>query len=326
MAKFDINAGIMKNQRIYFLNSHYADLSIEHEVLAGTGFELVPVKVQGEMIDQIADAAAVMTNEVPISESVAAKLSNCKVITRMGVGFDVIDVSGCRKHGIEVCYVPDYGTEDVANHAIALLFAVHRRLLPYRRSVEQGRWEYKVAGTIHLLKRLRLGVFGLGRIGSDFAGKMRIFVKDILGYDPNLSAAQLEAKGTIPSSVADIFLECEIISLHLPYTPTSHHFIADREIGLMKRQPIVINVSRGGLIDTQALIRGLRSNQLSGAGLDVLETEPEIPQELLEFENVIVTPHAAWYSVEASEKLRRTAITDILRVLSGQKPHYPVPG
>jgi D-3-phosphoglycerate dehydrogenase / 2-oxoglutarate reductase len=121
-------------------------------------------------------------------------------------------------------------------------------------------------------------------------------------------------------------LECEIISLHLPYTPASHHFISDREIGLMKRQPIVINVSRGGLIDTQALIRGLRSNQLSGAGLDVLETEPDIPQELLQLENVIVTPHAAWYSVEASEKLRRTAITDILRVLSGQKPHYPVPG
>jgi D-3-phosphoglycerate dehydrogenase / 2-oxoglutarate reductase len=316
----------MKNQRIYFLNSHYGDLSIERELLAGTGFELVPVKMQGEMIDEIADAAAVMTNEVPISEAIAAKLRNCKVITRMGVGFDVIDVPGCRKHGIEVCYVPDYGTEDVANHAIALLFAVHRHLLPYRRSVEQGQWEYKVGGTIHLLKSLRLGIFGLGRIGSDFAGKMRLFVKDILGYDPNLSGVQLEAKGTLPSSAEDIFSECEMISLHLPYTADSHHFISDREIGLMKRKPIVINVSRGGLIDTQALIRGLESNQISGAGLDVLETEPEIPQKLLQFENVIVTPHAAWYSVEASNRLRRTAITDIIRVLSGQKPLYPVPG
>jgi D-3-phosphoglycerate dehydrogenase / 2-oxoglutarate reductase len=316
----------MKNQRIYFLNSHYGDLSIERELLAGTGFELVPVKMQGEMIDEIADAAAVMTNEVPISEAIAAKLRNCKVITRMGVGFDVIDVPGCRKHGIEVCYVPDYGTEDVANHAIALLFAVHRHLLPYRGSVEQGRWEYKVGGTIHLLKSLRLGIFGLGRIGSDFAGKMRLFVKDILGYDPNLSGTQLEAKGTLPSSAEDIFSECEIISLHLPYSADSHHFISDREIGLMKRKPIVINVSRGGLIDTQALIRGLESNQISGAGLDVLETEPEIPQKLLQFENVIVTPHAAWYSVEASNRLRRTAITDIIRVLSGQKPLYPVPG
>ena len=315
----------MKTQRIYFLNPHYADLSIERELLAGTGFELVPLKVQGELIEEIADAAAVMTNETPITESLAANLRNCKVITRMGVGFDVIDVQGCRKHGIEVCYVPDYGTEDVANHAIALLFAVHRHLLQYHRSVEQGRWDYKVGGTIHLLKELRLGVLGLGRIGSDFVGKMRIFVKEILGYDPNLSAAQLQAKGAIPSSSEIIFSECEIISLHLPYSANTHHFISDREIAWMKQKPIVINVSRGGLIDTQALIRGLRSNQLSGAGLDVLENEPEIPEELFQLENVIVTPHTAWYSVEASNRLRRTAMTDIIRVLSGQKPSYPVP-
>jgi D-3-phosphoglycerate dehydrogenase len=316
----------MKKQRIYFLNPHYTDLSIEREVLAATEFELVPVKVQGELTGEIADAVAIMTNEIPITESIAAKLRNCKVVTRLGVGFDVIDVPGCRKHGIEVCYVPDYGTEDVANHAIALLFAVHRHLLPYHQSVDQGQWDYKVGGTIHLLKELRLGIFGLGRIGYDFARKMRIFVKDILSYDPNLSAAQLEAKGVIPSSAADIFSECELISLHLPYSSTSHHFISDREIELMKRKPIVINVSRGGIIDTQALIQGIRSNQLSGAGLDVLETEPEVPQELLQLENVIVTPHAAWYSVESSLKLRRTAITDVLRVLSGQKPHFPVPG
>src|ERR1700730_5392156 len=270
----------MKNQRIYFLNSHYADLSIEHEVLAGTGFELVPVKVEGEMIDQIADAAAVMTNEVPISESVAAKLRNCKVITRMGVGFDVIDVPGCRKHGIEVCYVPDYGTEDVANHAIALLFAVHRHLLQYHRSIEQGRWDYIVGGTIHLLKELRLGVFGLGRIGSDFAAKMRLFVKEILGYDPNLSKALIESKGARPSSPEEIFSGCEIFSLHLPYSPKNHHFVSNREVDLMTRKPILINVSRGGLVNTQALIRGLRTNRLSGAGLDVLETEPKVEREL----------------------------------------------
>jgi D-3-phosphoglycerate dehydrogenase len=316
----------MKNQRIFFLNPHYSDLSLEHELLAGTGIELVPIKVQGELVEQIADAAAVMTNEVPITESVAEKLVHCKVITRMGVGFDIIDVSGCRKHGIEVCYVPDYGTEDVANHAIALLFALHRHLLPYHRSVEQGRWEYKVGGTIHLLKELRLGILGLGRIGSDFANKMRVFVKEIRGFDPNLSAAQLEAKGVVPSSAADIFSECDLLSLHLPYSSTTHHFISDAEIGLMKRKPIIINVSRGGLIDTEALIRGIQSNQLSGAGLDVLENEPQVPQGLLSLDNVIVTPHAAWYSVEASNKLRRSAIADIIRVLSGQKPHYPVPG
>jgi D-3-phosphoglycerate dehydrogenase len=315
----------MKNQRIYYLNPPYPDLSIEQELLAGTGFELVPVRVQGEIIDQIADAVAIMTHEVPISESIAARLRNCKVVTRMGVGFDIIDVPGCRKHGIEVCYVPDYGTEDVANHAIALLFAVHRHLLQYHRSVEQGRWDFNVAGTIHRLKELRLGIFGLGRIGSDFAGKMRIFVKEILGYDPILSKAAIELKGARPSTPEDIFLECEIISLHLPYSPKTHHFVSDREIDLMTRKPILINVSRGGLVDTHALMRGLRTKRLSGAGLDVLETEPKVEQELLQFENVIVTPHVAWFSVEASQTLQRTAIADILRILSGQTPRYPVP-
>ncbi len=316
----------MKGQRIYYLNPPYPDLLIEQELLAGGGFELVPLRVQGEFIDQIDDAVAIMTHEIPISEPIAARLRHCKVVTRMGVGFDIIDVAGCRKHGIEVCYVPDYGTEDVANHAIALLFALHRHLIQYHRSVEQGRWDFTVAGTIHLLKELRLGIFGLGRIGSDFAGKMRVFVSEILGYDPILTNAMIEEKGAMPSSPEQIFSECEIISLHLPYSPKSHHFVSDREIDLMRRKPILINVSRGGLVDTQALIRGLRTNRLSGAGLDVLETEPKVDQELLQLENVIVTPHVAWFSVEASQKLRRTAMADILRILSGQKPRYPVPG
>jgi D-3-phosphoglycerate dehydrogenase len=315
----------VKDQRIYYLNPPYPDFSIEQELLAGTGFELVPVRVQGEIIDQVADAVAIMTHEVPITELIAARLRNCKVVTRMGVGFDIIDVPGCRKYGIEVCYVPDYGTEDVANHAIALLFAVHRHLLQYHRSVEEGRWDFKVAGPIHILKELRLGIFGLGRIGSDFAGKMRVFVKEILGYDPILSKVAIESKGARPSTPEEIFSECEIISLHLPYSPKTHHFVSNREIDLMTRKPILINVSRGGLVDTQALIRGLRTNRLSGAGLDVLETEPKVEQELLQFENVIVTPHVAWFSVEASQKLRRTAITDILRILSGHPPQYPVP-
>jgi D-3-phosphoglycerate dehydrogenase / 2-oxoglutarate reductase len=316
----------MKDQRIYYLNPAYPDLSIEHELLAGTGFELVPLRVQGEFVDQIADGVAIMTHQIPISESIPARLRKCKVIMRMGVGYDIIDVPGCRKHGIEVCHVPDYGTEDVANHAIALLFAVHRHLLQYHRSVEEGLWDFKVGGTMRLLKELRLGVFGLGRIGSEFARKMSIFVKEILGNDPNLSKALIESKGVRPSSLEEIYSECEILSLHLPYSPENHHFVSNREIDLMRRRPILINVSRGGLVDTHALIRGLRTNRLSGAGLDVLETEPKVEQELLQFENVIVTPHVAWFSVEASQKLRRTAMTEILRILSGQPPRYPVPG
>ena len=322
---FEETQQTMSSPRIYYLNPAYPDLSIEREVLAGTGFEIVAVRVQGEFVDQISDAVGIMTHEIPISESVASRLPNCKVVVRMGVGFDIVDVPGCRKHGIEVCYVPDYGTEDVANHAIALLFAIHRHLLQYHRSVEQGQWDFSVVEASHLLAELRLGVFGLGRIGSDFASKMKIFVREILGYDPNLPEATIESKGVEPSQPAEIFSSCDLLSLHLPYSAGTHHFVSDREIDLMQRKPILINVSRGGLVDTPALIRGLRSGRLSGAGLDVLETEPKVEHELLELPNVIITPHAAWVSVEASQKLRRSAITDVVRVLSGQTPRNPVP-
>ena len=208
--------GFMKDKRICYLNPPVANLSLELELLAGTGFELVPIRVRGEMIDQIADAAAIVTNDVPITETIAAQLRNCKVITRLGVGYDVIDVPACRKYGIEVCYVPDYGTEDVANHAIALLFAVHRHLLQYHRSVEQGRWDFKVAGPIHLLKELRLGIFGLGRIGSNFAGKMRMFVKEMLGCDPNLPNSVIEAKGIRPSPSKEIFRSAKLFRCICP--------------------------------------------------------------------------------------------------------------
>jgi len=152
---------------------------------------------------------------------------------------------------------------------------------------------------------------------------MRPFVAEILGYDPLTSA--LQNKGIRPSSADEIFSECEIISLHLPLSALNHHFIGDSAINKMTQRPILINVSRGGLVNTDSLIRGLRAGQLSGAGLDVLETEPSVAADLLQFENVILTPHAAWFSAEASERLRRSAIADILRVLSGQRPLHPVP-
>jgi D-3-phosphoglycerate dehydrogenase len=313
----------MSTQKIYFLNPTYTNFSVEEEILSGTGFELVPIRFDRSSIEKVSDAAAILTNTDPIGREFAERLRNCKVITRTGVGFDIIDVPACRSLGIEVCYVPDYGTEDVANHAIALLFALHRRLFQYHKSVASGIWDYRVGGEMHLLKELRLGIFGLGRIGSDFARKMKPFVGETLGHDPFVST--ISNQGIRPSSAEEIFAECELISLHLPHSNSNHHFIGDRAIDKMERKPILINVSRGGLINTDSLIRGLRTGRLTGAGLDVLETEPSVAAELLHLDNVILTPHAAWFSVEARDRLRRSAISDILRVLSGQRPIHPVP-
>jgi D-3-phosphoglycerate dehydrogenase len=313
---------------IYFLNSPYENLALEEEVLAGSIFRLVPVLVRSgeEVVQRAGDAVAIITRDVPITGEIASCLKDCKVITRLGVGYDIVDVAGCRSAGIEVCYVPDYGTEDVANHAIALLMALHRRLFLYHRDVQRGRWNFQAAGPIERLRELHLGIFGLGRIGSDLATKMKDFVKEISGCDPAFSKKQIRDKGITPRAANELFEQCDVLSLHLPYTPENHHLISEKSIGLMRRKPFLINVSRGGLVDSKALVVALRSGQIRGAGLDVLESEPDIEPGLLECENVILTPHAAWYSIQAEHQLRTKAITDVLRVLSGERPFYAVPG
>lgn len=313
--------------KIYYLNPPYADLSIENEVLSGTGIELISCTVHAEedVIKLAKEADAILTAHVPVSARIADYLRRCKVVVRLGVGYDIIDVGQCRKRGILVCNVPDYGTEEVANHAHALCFAVHRRVLEYDRSVREGRWAYQVSSPIHRLSALRAGVLGLGRIGSAFANGIKPFVRQVVAFDPFLRPEQFESKGILQTSMEEIFGTCDIISLHLPLSEKNHHLICDKTIALMKRKPILINVSRGGLIDSAALVRALRSGQISGAGLDVFEDEPHLPADFLGLENIVLSPHVAWYSEEANIQLRKSSVEEIVRVLTGNKPKNPVP-
>ncbi len=312
--------------KICYLSPPYADLSFETQLLKGSNIELVASKVKNseEALDAAKDADAVLTAVVPIGADLVAGLQNCRVIVRLGVGYDLVDLASCRKKGIQVCNVPDYGTEEVANHAVALCFAVHRRILSYDKTVRSGRWGHVLSWPIHRLSTLRVGVLGLGRIGGKFAQSIQPFVRDVVGYDPFLSSQDFEAKGIVEMSVESIFETSDIISLHLPLSKESHHFISDEAIAQMKRSPILINVSRGGLIDGVALARALENGKLSGAGLDVFENEPNVPPELVKLENIVLTPHVAWYSEESDLQLRRSAIEEIIRVLGGEPPKNPV--
>ncbi|MBV9998922.1 MAG: C-terminal binding protein [Verrucomicrobia bacterium] len=312
--------------KLCYLNPPYQDLSTEHQPLRDAGIELVPCAVHGEeeVIRAARDADAILTVTDPITARVAEALESCKVIVRLGVGYDVIDVAACRRRGILVCNVPDYGTEEVANHALALCFAVHRRIRAYDGNVRSGRWGHALPWPIHRLSTLRAGVLGLGRIGTAFAKGIQPFVREVVAFDPFLSAEQFQTKGVTQAALPEIFETCDLISLHLPLSKENHHLISEAAIAQMKRKPILINVSRGGLIDSPALIRALQSGQVSGAGLDVFESEPDVPAELLALENVVLSPHVAWYSVEADLQLRRSAIEEIVRVLRGQPPRNPV--
>ena len=312
--------------KICYLNPTYADLSFEKELLQGTGVELAPSVVNSadEIQRTTKDADAILTAVVPVDANLVANLQKCRVIVRLGVGYEMVDVERCRKKGIQVCNVPDYGTEEVANHAIALLFSVHRRILSYDRNVRNRQWGHVLPWPIHRLSTLRVGVVGLGRIGSSFARSIKGFVRDVVGFDPFLAADQLGASNVQKMSLESLFETSDIISLHLPLSEKTHHLVSAETIALMERRPIIINVSRGGLVDGAALTHALEMGELSGAGIDVFEDEPNVPEELRRLDNIVLTPHVAWYSEEAELQLRRSSIEEVLRVLAGQSPRNPV--
>jgi D-3-phosphoglycerate dehydrogenase len=245
-------------------------------------------------------------------------LKRCKIVVRLGVGFDVVDGVACRERGIVVCNVPDYGVEEVANHAVALLFAVHRHILPYDRKVRQKGWGYQTDWPIRRLSKEKVGVIGIGRIGAQFASRIKPFVAEVAAYDPGLTPDQIEKRGAVPQDLRPLLESADLISLHLPLSEQTHHLINQESISWMQRQPILINVSRGGLIDSAALAAGLRERKLSGAGLDVFEHEPTVPSEYLDLPNVVLSPHVAWYSEEASQQLRTSAVRTIADFLSGK--------
>jgi D-3-phosphoglycerate dehydrogenase / 2-oxoglutarate reductase len=308
--------------KLFYLNPVYSNLDLEENILKGTGIEVVRFRVNAEEdLVRVADQIdAILTDTTPITRQMVSHLKQCKIIVRLGVGYDIVDGPACREHGIIVCNVPDYGVEEVANHTVALLFAVHRQLLSYDRKVRQKKWGYQVEWPIHRLSHQRVGLIGIGRIGALFGARIKPFVRDVIAYDPGLTNDQIEQRGAIACDLPTLFETADVISLHLPLSEQTHHLINSETIHQMKRQPILVNVSRGGLIDSVALVAGLREKKPLGAGLDVFEHEPNVPSEFFDLPNVVLTPHVAWYSEESEEQLRTTAVRQIADFLTGKPP------
>ncbi|CAF3977645.1 unnamed protein product [Rotaria sp. Silwood1] len=298
----------------------FENFDIERELLESTSYELVIVNnSEDELLACLSSATvAILGLRLPTTAQAIAQMpSSVKVITKYGAGYEKIDAKVFHQQNIEVCHVPDYGTDTVAEHTVALVFAAQRRLLTFHKSIaDTHKWSYKAAGQLRNLNTMTLGIIGCGRIGTCFANKIRPFVKQILAHNP---------KDPLTNTMEEIFEQSDIISLHIPYSSANHHLISAETIAQMKRHPIIINVSRGGIIDTKALIAALKNGQISYAALDVMEGEPSIDEELIQLDNVLLTPHAAWYSVESERSLREKAIEYTLRVLRGEKPMYPIP-
>lgn len=306
-------------------------LTVEPEQMAyldGLDIDFVEKTLLTEdaLIAECQDADALMVLREPITERVLAALPKLKVIGRFGVGLDTIDVDAATRAGVQVTYVPDSNLDEVSTHALALILALVRRLKLYDTAVRNGRWKALADGEgITRPSYQTLGLIGFGQIGRLTARKAAAFGYKIIAYDPHMTAERIAAEGAVPVSLDQLIESADIISLHVPFTPETQNILSRDVIARMRKGAIVINVSRGGLIDEAALAEALVSGHIAAAGLDTLASEPpEADNPLLKLDNVLLSPHAAHYSTQSYAEVRSKVFADVVAVLKGERPKYPV--
>lgn len=306
-------------------------LSVEDEQLAyldglNAIFEERILLTEDELITGCADADALMILREPITERVLGALPKLKVIGRFGVGLDTIDVDACSRAGVQVTYVPDSNVDEVSTHAVAMMLGLGRRLKTYDNAVRSGRWQAIADGEgIARPSQQTLGLVGFGQIGRLTAKKAAAFGYRIIAFDPHLQKERIEAEGVEAVSFDDLIAHADIVSLHVPATPQTRDIISKDVLARMKNGALLINVSRGGLIDEVALAAAIESGHLAGAGIDTLGQEPPGSENpLLKVQNLLLSPHAAHYSKHSYAEVRNKVFADVAAVLKGEQPKYPV--
>ncbi|MBQ0820358.1 C-terminal binding protein [Microvirga sp. HBU67558] len=307
--------------RVTIIDDGYDQYDVEREVLARVGAEPMLVPCRGDaqaVVDAIRDADAVLVRESPVTAAAIAAAPRLKGIVRYGIGVDNIDRDAATARQIYIANVPDYGTEDVSDHAMALLLAVARRVPSRDAYVRGGGWYSGSREKMHRLAGKTLGLIGYGRIAQAFERKMRGFgISRVLASDPYADLPH----GVEAASIEALCREADYLSLHAPLTPETRHLLNAEHLALLKPTAIIVNTSRGALIDEQALVAALQNGRVFGAGLDVLETEPpSTSNPLLKLPNVVLSDHAGWYSEESVAELQRKAAEEVARILSGQPP------
>ena len=299
----------------------WPDLAIEAQIIERAGFRLVSGPPEPSSADAIAalaaehQPAAIMTNWAPVSAMAIAASPSLLVVARLGVGLDNIAVAEATRRGIWVTNVPDYCTEEVSDHAVAMLLAWARGLVHFDREVKAACWE-PASARLRRVRELTCGIIGLGRTGRRTAEKLRGFDVHVLGHARTDGTA---VAGIETTTLTDLLSRSDVVIVHVPLTAQTHHLLDSGRLALMKTGSFLINVSRGAVIDTRALIDALDSGRLAGAALDVLEDEPRVPPGLLR-PDVILTPHIAFSSDASLRDLRRKASEEVVRVLRGERP------
>ena len=300
------------------------DTSVESPALEGlAAVETAGALDEADLSDRLegVDALILYHDIAMLTDASFSRAPRCRCVVRAGVGYNNVDLEAAGRRGIVVCNVPDYGTEEVADHALMLMLAVARQLLPSDASLRQGRWDYRVAEPSPRLRGKTLGLVGCGRIGSATALRAKAFGLDVVLYDPHAPQGLEKALGVRRVFRLDDLLEQSlIVSVHCYLDPSSHHLIGPAALARMPRGSILINTARGPVVDQAALLEALDSGHLLGAGLDVFEREPLDDPRLRDHPRVVLTPHSAFFSIEGFIELRRKAAEEVRRILLGETP------
>ena len=295
----------------------------ERQVLAHIGAELIAAETgdEAELLTLVSAMDGILTCWKPVREPVIAAAERCQVIGRCGIGLDNIDVAAATAYGIVVTNVPAYCIHEVSDHAMGLLLACARKISRFDRAVKAGTWDQNIGPAMRRLRGKTVGIIGFGRIARAVVPKAAAFGLTVNVCSPRTDPDLIQQHGAQKVSFSELLATADFITIHAPLTQETHHLFGAAAFRAMKSTAYLINTARGGIVDTAALTAALRTAEIAGAAVDVLETEPPEPNaELLALENVIVTPHAAFMSEESILDLEVDAATSVAQVLTGQRP------
>ena len=326
-----------RNYRVVALNVPHPSFEIERNVLKDIAdVDTYWCDSADDIIRVASDADGMMIADIPVSltSRIIERLKKVKVISVYGVGTDLVDVKAATEHKIVVTNAPDYGISEVADHTMALMLSLVRKVPMFDRSLRKIEWEKirknvtqirEMIGEIHRFSTMNLGLIGFGRIARAVAERAKAFGLRVVAYDPYVSEDLFQSNGVKGVDLDVLLEEADVISIHTVLTDETWHLITEQEISQMKKGVYIVNTSRGAIVDEKALLEAICNGHLAGAALDVFEREPlERNSPLLQMNNVILTPHVAWYSEEAMADQKKTVALNTRKVLIGETPPYPV--
>ncbi|MEV4800283.1 C-terminal binding protein [Nonomuraea sp. NPDC049421] len=311
----------------------FGDVDIERPIIEGAGFELLAAqcKSEDEVIERGRDADGVLTQYARVGARAIDAFTRCRVIARYGTGVDIVDVDAATRRGIQVTNAPnEWCADEVADHAVALWLAAARKICVYDRAARQGEWHWRSAQPIWRLRGRVFGLLSFGAIAQLIAERAKAFGVEVWAHDPFVDEAEIRSRQARPVSFDELVEGSDYLVVQAPLTPQTHHLFGRATLRRMKPAAVLVNTARGPIVEDAALHQALTEGWIAGAAVDDLEEEPAKQRDwrpsnpLFALPNVIVTPHAAYYSEQAVMMVRRIAAEEAVRVLTGQSPRHPV--